>query len=182
MIILEKYKLLEKLIGLNPSGRIENIILRTVYLVILMTFNLMELIYIVVHFREGIDRAAPALAPFSGVFPALANYIYLVMDRQRYYSLLTEMQDFVNESTKSLNDFVAEQIIDIDIQFLGMGNVESRIIYKQAEQRMNFATRIVVCAQIVFPVMSFSPSILAACHWFLGKYTIDSWFHYFPVW
>lgn len=110
MIILEKYKLLEKLVGLNPFGRIENVILRTIYLVTLITFNLMELIYIVVHFREGIDRTAPALTPFTGIFPALANYIYLVMNRKRYYSLLAEMQDFVNESTKGLNDFVAEQI------------------------------------------------------------------------
>lgn len=68
------------------------------------------------------------------------------------------------------------------MQFVGMENGERKLIYSQAEERMNFATKIVICAQVVFPVMSFCPTVLAACHWCLGRYTIDSWFYYFPVW
>lgn len=98
MMILQRYKFLEKLVGLNPSGGVENIVLRVIYIVTLLSFQLMELIYVIVNIRYGIDKAASAMAPLTGVFPAPANYIYLVFSRAHYYSLLKELQGIVNES------------------------------------------------------------------------------------
>lgn len=98
MIILEKYRLLEKFIGLSPDGRIENIISQTIFVHTLISFNLMELIFIIVNSQYGFEKAATALSPICGVIPAMADYIFLLFNRKQYYSLLREMQDIVNDS------------------------------------------------------------------------------------
>lgn len=101
MIILEKYKFLEKLVGMNPVGRIGNIILRTIYLDTLISFNLMETIFIILNIRDSFEQAATALSPLCGVLPAMANYMYLLINREEYFSLSKELQDVVSESKQN---------------------------------------------------------------------------------
>lgn len=99
MIILEKYQLLEKLVGLKPFGGRESIVLPIIYVVTFISFNLMQLIFITVNIQEHVVQALTALGIFFGVMPAMLTHMYLLINRTRYYSLLNEMQDVVNERT-----------------------------------------------------------------------------------
>lgn len=98
MIILEKYQLFEKLLGLRPLGGRKNIFLRIAYSVTFTTFFLMELIFFILNIRDGISQAAVALAPICGVPPGIASYAQLLIARKRYLSILSEFQGIVNES------------------------------------------------------------------------------------
>lgn len=98
MIILEKYRLLEKSLGLDPLGGPRNVLLRTVILTVFFSFNSMELVFIISNIRGDIEETASALAPICGVGPAMATYALLLIFRERYYSLMNGMQDIVGES------------------------------------------------------------------------------------
>lgn len=99
MIILEKYRLLQKLIGLHEGGGRERILIRILYSVVLISFNSIEVIYIILNARDGIEQAVSGLCAIGGIIPALASYAYLLVNRKRYYSVLDEMQQIVDEST-----------------------------------------------------------------------------------
>lgn len=98
MIIFENYKFLEKLVGFHPHFHNRNIVLRTIYLTTLFSFNLMESIFIVVNSRDNPIQAVTALGMICGVLPAMWSYAYLLMNRNSYYSLFGEMQSIVDES------------------------------------------------------------------------------------
>lgn len=98
MIVLEKFILLERFLGLYSRGGPENILVRIVYLVTFILFNSMELVFFVLNIPNGIVKAAPALTALCGVVPAMACYGQLLIVRERYYSLMNEMQNTVNES------------------------------------------------------------------------------------
>lgn len=98
MIIFEKYKLLERLIGLRPFGGWESTFVRTIYLAAFISINIMELMFIIWNIDDGVEVAAPALAPLAGAFTALACYGHLLINLDRYRSLLNELQDIVNNS------------------------------------------------------------------------------------
>lgn len=117
MIILEKYKLLQKLVGLNSDGGCEKKILQILYLVTLNSFLLIELIFIILNIRNGIDQAAAGLAPMCGVLPAILSYEYLLINRERYYSLLMGMQVIVNESELYCN-FASYALYAIHLKWL----------------------------------------------------------------
>lgn len=99
MNILEDFRLWERIIGLYPLGRRETVFVRIVYLTSFVLFISMQLIAIILNIPDGIDKAAPALAPFCAVVPAMTNYGYLLIIRERYYSLMSDLENIVNEST-----------------------------------------------------------------------------------
>lgn len=75
--------------------------------------------------------------------------------------------------------------ITISIVFflhIGAKKEGNEIIYIRAEQRISFATKIFIYSSIMTPTSTLAPFILAAYHWFLGKYTINSWILFFPAW
>lgn len=96
MIILERYRLLERLAGLDPLGGRISLIVRIIHLVTFISISAMESIFIILNIHDGIDRAAPALAPLCGIIPGMAYLAHLLMNRERYYSVLNEMQEIVN--------------------------------------------------------------------------------------
>lgn len=98
MIVLNENKRLHKLMGLNPSGGIENIILRTIYLVTLSLFYSMVLAHLISHIRFDIYRVLCAIPTILGVTTVVANYTHLLTCRGRIYSLSDELQEIVNES------------------------------------------------------------------------------------
>lgn len=103
MIILAKYrKWLEKLIGLDRLGGLGSILLQNVYLITFMSFVSNEMAYFILNIHGGIDRAMSVVPGFFGVLPNMLIYIFLLINRKRYYGLLDEMQDLVNESTENL--------------------------------------------------------------------------------
>lgn len=66
--------------------------------------------------------------------------------------------------------------------FSGVHNDETKNLYEKAEQRVTFGTKIAGAGLFVAPLMSWSPIILVAYHWYMGKYTIHSWVFFHPVW
>lgn len=183
MIILQKYRLLERLIGLDAHVGWERIFVRIVYLVSFISFNLMELIFIILNIHDGIDQAIPALAPISGAFPLLACYGHLLINRDRYYYLMNEMQDIVNGSACLCFRHMLKKKLTFTINdFSGVAKGGTGMIYTNAEQRITAATKIALCIQFLVPITSSSPFLLVTYHWCMGIYTIDSWFFWFPVW
>lgn len=98
MIIFENYKFLEKLVGFYPHSRYRNIVIRTVYLTSLISFTLMESIFIVVNSQDNPIQAVTALGMICGVLPAILSYAHLMINHKGYYSLFNEMQNIVDES------------------------------------------------------------------------------------
>lgn len=100
MIVLEKYKLVEKLVGFNPHGGVENTILRIVYMVTFISFNIMELIFVILNVQNGFDRLVmvTAICAFCGVVPVMFSYAHLWINLKRYYALLDDLQQIINES------------------------------------------------------------------------------------
>lgn len=57
------------------------------------------------------------------------------------------------------------------------------MLYGWAERKTTFLTDLFIMVPIPGTILgALSPSALAAYHWVLGKYTIDSWFLFIPVW
>lgn len=98
MIILKRYRLLERLIGLGPFGGKGDMVSRTAYLLVNSSLVAMELAFIILNIHDGIERAVSAFAPLFAAITTLACYIHLFINRRSYHSLLNEMQKIVNES------------------------------------------------------------------------------------
>lgn len=100
MIVLNEFKLLQKIIGFNPLGGIENIFLQVIYWVAFLSSSWMMCTFFILNVRDDIFGAL-------GMFPAFLAYVshivtlsHLLTSRDRFYSLLDDLQEIVNESTK----------------------------------------------------------------------------------
>lgn len=98
MIVLETYRSLEKLFGLHSNGEWKNIVLRIAILVALISFNSMEFFIVCMNIKNGIVKVAASLTPLCGIVPPTAWYGLLLIIRERYRSLLNEIQNIVDES------------------------------------------------------------------------------------
>lgn len=177
MLILKKYRLLERLLGFHPPGGRINICLRIIHLISYISFAWMELSFIILNIRDGIDKVASALAPFCGILPAIACCVHLLIYRERYHCLLNEMQDIVNGSI--LNSVLSKDQCWYSV-ILGMKNDENKVFYTHAEQKNTTAAKIAFCSQLVNVFSLFTPFIFVTYHWCVEKYTIDSWFFFYP--
>lgn len=92
MIVLKEFKFLQVLIGLNPVGGIENIIVRFI------AWSAICSMLFVLNTHEEIYLASAAIPAVFGFGAHLLSYTHLVICRERFYSLLDELQDIVNES------------------------------------------------------------------------------------
>lgn len=98
MLVFEQYNLVQKLVGFNPHGGIENFILGIIYMVAFITFNSMELMFVIMNIEDTFVEAVTALCALCGVIPAMLSYVHLLFNRKRYYFLLDGWQEIVNES------------------------------------------------------------------------------------
>lgn len=90
MIVLQEFKFLQVLIGLNPLGGLESIIVR---------FIGWTAIFSLLFFLDTYEYlVSPALPCFFGLVAHLLSYTDLVVCRKGFYSLLDELQLIVNES------------------------------------------------------------------------------------
>lgn len=105
MIVLKEYKFIQKLMGLNPFGGLENIILRVIYSILLLSSGLMISIFFILKIYDDIYRALAALPAIFGFALLLATNWYLLINRKRFHLLLDELQEIVNESKKE-NSFI----------------------------------------------------------------------------
>lgn len=98
MIILEKYQLLQKLVGLDSHGGCGASLVQIFYLFIFISFIVMELIVFILNIRGGMSLALNAMCALFGVLPPMASYGHLLIIRERYFYVLRDMQDIVNGS------------------------------------------------------------------------------------
>lgn len=59
---------------------------------------------------------------------------------------------------------------------------ENKAIYAETERKIKFGLDIFSYGMFGTIAACLAPFILVAYHWCLGKYTIDSWFFFSPVW
>lgn len=98
MITLVKFKILLKVIGLNPLGGRENIILRILYCFMLFSFNFMCFMCFIVNIDDNANLAWAALTSLFAFVSLLAVYLHLLISRGSFHLLLDDLQDIVNES------------------------------------------------------------------------------------
>lgn len=182
MIVLKEYKFLQKLIGLNPQGGFENIVVRFVYLIVVSSSILMFLGFFIMNIHDNANEALVTLPTILGFSVLLANYLHLLINRKSFCLLLDELQDIVNESTKLKSIKYNVNAYDFFPFFAGLKKGENERIYVKADQRNSFATKAIIYGSIPVPFGSLSPFVLAARNWYSGIYTIDSWVFYYPVW
>lgn len=66
--------------------------------------------------------------------------------------------------------------------YAGIKVTVNEAVYTEAEKKIEHSLDTFLRAFIVPIVSSFTPFILVAYHWCMGKYTLDSWFYLFTVW
>lgn len=101
MIVLEKYKLILKSIGLNPRAGHENIVVRFLQWIKTIPFYLMMLFFFNFNVLDDIYRALTAMPLILVVSTLIPILWHLVTFREKLYSLMDDLQDIVNESTKN---------------------------------------------------------------------------------
>lgn len=98
MVVLREYKLLQKLVGLNPLGGHENIFFRFFHLIVLSSFDLLALIDFIRKTRDDTYQALAALPTILGMTLLIANYLHLLVCRERINLLLDDLHNIVDES------------------------------------------------------------------------------------
>lgn len=98
MFALKEFKWVQKLIGLNPHGGFENIVLRFVSLTMIYSCYLMLTIFLVSNIHVNLFGALVALPPFFGYTLISSTYLHLLIYRGRYYSLLDDLESLLSES------------------------------------------------------------------------------------
>lgn len=63
-----------------------------------------------------------------------------------------------------------------------MRKAENGMLYGRAAEQANFGTKVILFGLISSVMLSISPFVLVAYHWSLGKYTLNSWIFYYPIW
>lgn len=185
MIVLSEFKLLQKLMGLNPLGGVENIAVRICNLYILTSCNLMFVVYLIVNIHGDIYQVLATLPPICAYTSLIATYMHLLLRRKQFYSLLDELLEIVGESKKRqiVKSHTSPLQSNCFIWFhKGARNIENETIYARTEQRTNFATKFFIYGALAISISTLCTFILAACHWCLGIYTLDSWIFFYPAW
>lgn len=97
MIVLEKYKWLQKAIGMDPIGERYNIILRFLFSVLFASFNSMVSIFCILNIHGGIEQTSAILPAICGVMSAMLTYWHQLINRKQFYSILFDLQKIVKE-------------------------------------------------------------------------------------
>lgn len=111
MIVLTKYKFLLKLIGFNPLGGYENIFVQLIYFIVIISTSAMTWLYFFINIGQHIHmyQAWAALpVAFTGT-PNVAIYLHFLNSRQRFYSLLDEVQDIINISMIPIKIIISDR-------------------------------------------------------------------------
>lgn len=183
MVFLGKFKFLLKAIGSDPLGG--NNIVRSIYLIGFALIYFMVSTLIVSKIHDDINVALGAVPIFFGLTLVIFIFCHLGIKREHMNSLLGDLHDIVEKSMKIeflSNSNIFPILLSDLIYFSGARLKLNTAIYARAEQRNNFATKIILKGLVPIPIAFLSPFVLAAYHWCLGKYTIDSWFFLYPVW
>lgn len=98
MITLKELKWLQKLIGLNPRGGVENVIVRFMISASILLSILVFFIFFVLKINEDKYKAVAGLPAIFGHLLIIAYYSELLIRRESFNSILGDLQNIVNES------------------------------------------------------------------------------------
>lgn len=98
IVILQKYQILLKILGLDPRGGRMNIYKRIYFLILSTSIVLLPMNSLITNIQVDIKVALASIPPIFGLGVVMPLYIHLVMNRKRIHSLLDELQDIVTES------------------------------------------------------------------------------------
>lgn len=96
--IFGNFVIFQKFNGLDPQGGHRNTIARVVYSVLFISFNSLTSIYIALNFRRNPDQALYAVSIVVANSAYIPTYFHLLINREQFYSLLSDMHDIVHES------------------------------------------------------------------------------------
>lgn len=188
IVILEKYQILQKKFGLDPHGVRANILTRIIFSISLILSVLLPSIFLLLNFRDNTHLALSTVPPLFGFVATVLNYFHLVINCERIHCLLEQLQHIANESMFRINCWIfletdSSGIWEVIQWFFSGTNLDedSGVIYTVAEQRITLATKIIMTGVASVPA-TLSPFLLVAFHWYTGKYTIKSWFLFYPIW
>lgn len=100
MIVLQGYKFIQKIIGLGPLGALVNITVRFTFLAVFISFILATSIYFVLNIHDEVYKAMTTLPAIFSMIPIGVSYLHLLIGRERFRSLLDELNGVTNESAK----------------------------------------------------------------------------------
>lgn len=183
MIIFGKYRFLLQMSGLDPHGGRKNVVARIVFSVTFALFILLTSIFFVLHFRRDVGRVMPIVPLYLGFLAIIATYFHLLTNREAFYSLLEDLEDIVHKSMLNVILYRFWIYTLLYVYFVGMraDDIGERI-YANAAQKVEVATKNMTVGLFSIRIMYLSPFLVVFYHWCTGKYTIDSWFFYYPVW
>lgn len=98
MNIFGNFIILQITAGLDPQGGRRNTIFRIIYAMLFGLFYLFTSIFITKNLRSNIDAALYDVSIINGNTAFVLTYIYLVIYRKQFYSLLEDMEDIVQQS------------------------------------------------------------------------------------
>lgn len=98
MIVFEKYQLLQKLVGLHSLGGRKSLFVHFAFLAVQFSFAVMETLMFLSNIHGDLFSAIIALSSMCGAMPALCSYVDLLLNRERYYSVLRDLQETVDDS------------------------------------------------------------------------------------
>lgn len=98
MIVLREFRMFERLIGLNPSGELEKIAVQIVYLALLISTELLLLIFFISNIQRDIYRALGSLPSIIAFTAHMVAYLHLLIGRERFFALYDDLQNIVDES------------------------------------------------------------------------------------
>lgn len=189
MFALKEFKWVQKLLGLNSIGGFENIALQFVSLIMIYSCYLMLSIYFASNIYVNLYDALAALPLLFGYTLISSTYLHLLIYRERFYSLLGDLESLLSESellplvfSSNIDKLLYTKSLNYVIIYIGTQKKENEMIYRRADQENDNLTKYIICGGILICVSPLTPFVLVAYHWFCGKYTLDSWIFLHPVW
>lgn len=182
MAAVKNYRFLLKLIGLDSLGGCRNYFLRIVFSIALISAILLTTIHLLLEYQSDIVRSLSAFPPICAFVSLAATFWHLAANLGHFLPLVSELLDIVHESGWNEMSIISYSFLTNKLHFPGKKKSDEIIIYIKAEKRFDSVTKMSINIQVVIAILYFSPFALVAYHWYIGKYTIDSWVIYYPIW
>lgn len=100
MIFLGKLKFLQKAVGLDPLGGLGTNIVLSIYFIGFAILHFMVSTFIVLNIRNNVNVALSAVPIFFGLTSAIFIFCNLVVKQENVNSLLSDLLDIVEKSTR----------------------------------------------------------------------------------
>lgn len=183
LAVFEKYYFYLKLSGMDFQGGRRSEVPRITISVVFILFIILATTSVAQNTPEDMDSVLRTVTKIfaNGSFAGL--YFHLLGKRKQFHALLDELQDITNESMEISFQNYIKAWITLSDSFPGSNKGDtSRAIFQRAAQQINEAIKIISRTTLPVPILYFSPFIEVVYHLCMGKYSIESWHVYYPLW